>query len=146
MSQLDTLPGRGDASRGNVMTVAGRLLSSANLPVSRWEELAVLTHADLDKQIAAFVESYETNGQDYTVVYFASPHEPPTNYESDFVDTMPMELRRRMDGGVLDRADGTKGNASLPLFAKYQFFTPGTSFMPYSNMRGLTSVEDFVEH
>lgn len=32
-----------------------------------------------------------------------------------------------MEGGVLDRADSSKGNASLPLFAKYQFFTPGKS-------------------
>ncbi|KAJ4425250.1 hypothetical protein N0V82_000060 [Gnomoniopsis sp. IMI 355080] len=100
VSQLDALPARGDASRENVMAVA-------------------------DKQIAAILDSYDANGQDYTVLYFASPHEPPRYYESDVVDTMPMELRRRMDGGVLERADVTKGNASLPLFAKYQFFTPG---------------------
>ncbi|KAJ4389305.1 hypothetical protein N0V93_006771 [Gnomoniopsis smithogilvyi] len=100
VSQLDALPGRGDASRGSMMAVT-------------------------DKQIGAFVDSYDTNGQDFTVLYFASPHEPPRNYESDFVDTTPMELRRRMDGGMLERADGVSGNASLPLFAKYQFFTPG---------------------
>lgn len=73
------------------------------------------------------MNSYDADLLDYTVLYFASPHEPPSEYESEFADAMPMELRRRMDGGVLERADGGKGNASLPLFAKYQFFTPGKS-------------------
>lgn len=80
---------------------------------------------NLDKQVGAYLDSYDANGQDYTVLYFASPHEPPRNYESDYVDSMPMELRRRTDGDVLKRADGADGNSNLPLFAKYQFFTPG---------------------
>lgn len=89
----------------------------------------MLTHWTIDKQVGAYLDSYDANGQDYTVLYFASPHEPPRNYESDYVDSMPMELRRRTDGDVLERADGADGNSNLPLFAKYQFFTPGKLFI-----------------
>lgn len=68
----------------------------------------------------------------YTVLYFASPHEPPRSYESEFVDAAPMELRRSLEGGVLERADGGKGNSTVPLFVKYQFFTPGKLSMHVS--------------
>lgn len=90
----------------------------------------------VDKQIGAYLDSYDAEGQEYTVLYFASPHEPPRNYESEFDHAMPMELRRRMDGGVLERADGGQGSANLPLFAKYQFFTPGMSFPPSFGLSG----------
>lgn len=59
------------------------------------------------------------------MLYFRSPYAPPNTYESDYVESMPMELRRRTDVDVLARAEGDIGNANLPLFAKYQFFTPG---------------------
>lgn len=87
--------------------------------------------AMVDEQIGALLDSYDTDfaksegGQGYTVLYFASPHEPPRNYESEFVDVAPMELRRRLESAVLERADGGKGNSTVPLFVKYQFFTPG---------------------
>lgn len=63
---------------------------------------------------------------DYTVIYFASPHEPPRNYESEFVESpvVPMELRRRSDVVMAGRAEGQM-NSTAPLFVKYQFFTPG---------------------
>lgn len=69
----------------------------------------------------------ESRGADYTVIYFASPHEPPRNYESEFVESPmePMELRRRSDV-MVERAAGEKTNSTQPLFVKYQFFTPGT--------------------
>lgn len=84
----------------------------------------------VDEQIGALLESYDAEfvksvgAEGYTVLYFASPHEPPRSYESDFVDTMPMELKRSLEG-VLERADGEKSNSTVPLFVKYQFFTPG---------------------
>lgn len=39
-----------------------------------------------------------------------------------------------MEGDMMVRADGAKGNASLPLFAKYQFFTPGKFPCPSFNL------------
>lgn len=59
------------------------------------------------------------------MVYFASPHEPPRHYESEFAEAVPMELRRRLEGEVVERADGAAYNSTVPLFVKYQFFTPG---------------------
>ncbi|CAN8095951.1 unnamed protein product [Discula destructiva] len=84
-----------------------------------------------DEQIGALLQSYDadfvkTDGaESYTVLYFASPHEPPRSYESEFVDAAPMELRRRLEDGVLERAEGSSSNSTVPLFVKYQFFTPG---------------------
>lgn len=62
---------------------------------------------------------------DYTFIYFASPHEPPRQYESDYLEsTLPeTELRKReWADQVMGRA---AGNSTVPLFVKYQFFTPG---------------------
>lgn len=63
---------------------------------------------------------------DYTLIYFASPHEPSRKYEGEFSDSpvAQMELRRR--GEVLmERADDARNLTNAPLFVKYQFFTPG---------------------
>lgn len=89
----------------------------------------------LDEQIGALLDSYDAEFvksvgiESYTVLYFASPHEPPRSYESEFVDAAPMELRRSLEGAVLERADGGKSNSTVPLFVKYQFFTPGKLLM-----------------
>lgn len=76
----------------------------------------------LESYDAQFVKSGGAEG--YTVLYFANPHEPPRSYESEFVEAVPMELRRRMEGS-LERAESEKYNSTVPLFVKYQFFTPG---------------------
>ncbi|KAF3760271.1 BIG1-domain-containing protein [Cryphonectria parasitica EP155] len=66
-------------------------------------------------------------GDDYTVIYFASPHEPPRRYEAEFGEAggaeMPLELRKRE--WEVRAADGGNTVGSAPLFVKYQFFTPG---------------------
>lgn len=65
---------------------------------------------------------------EYTVIYFAGPHEP--TYLAEFNhetggNEVPLELRKR--GWENVRADGGVGEPakSAPLFVKYQFFTPG---------------------
>lgn len=85
-----------------------------------------------DKQIGQAL-NLTAEGQgleaDYTLIYFASPHEPSRSYEGDFSDSpaVQMELRRRSDV-VLGRADDAKNITNAPLFVKYQFFTPGEWF------------------
>lgn len=78
----------------------------------------------------ASAECEDCTSVDYTFIYLASPHEPPRQYESDYVEsTLPeTELRRRQWADqVMGRAEG---NSTLPLFVKYQFFTPGKYLRP----------------
>lgn len=67
----------------------------------------------------------QASGDDYTVVYFSSPHSSAV-YESEYVESaaIQMELKRRTGDVVAPRA-GNASDSNAPLFVKYQFFTPG---------------------
>lgn len=99
------------------------------LPTAESKEARSVAMTAMDKTLGKILE--EERGDDYTVIYFSSPHEASLrNYESEFVvepAVAPMELKRRaaeIVEGVGRRADA--GNSSsAPLFVKYQFFTPG---------------------
>jgi hypothetical protein len=59
----------------------------------------------------------------YTIVFQATPAEP--NYEASFMD-INFDLRRHAESSSLRRRENGTDH-SLPLFEKYQFFTPGLS-------------------
>jgi hypothetical protein len=70
---------------------------------------------------------FETLSGQYTVLLFSDPNEF-RSYEPNFVEPVHMDLKR--DAGdvfIGRRADGTK---AVPLFEKYQFFTPGLCPFP----------------
>ncbi|KAK4164922.1 BIG/ATPase V1 complex, subunit S1 [Cladorrhinum sp. PSN259] len=63
---------------------------------------------------------------DYTVIMFSDPNEFKP-YEPEFSnEPVHMDLKRRSDEfEVLERRKGNSTGNNLPLFQKYQFFTPG---------------------
>lgn len=75
-----------------------------------------------DYEIGRLLEAPQAEG-DYTVLLFSDPNELGS-YEADFVEPVHMELKRQSTPLFIGKraADGT---ANLPLFEKYQFFTPG---------------------
>lgn len=67
----------------------------------------------------------------YTVFYLTSPNEAST-YESDFGNTMSDELRKLRARDIpVRRANNETDWNKLPLFEKYQFFTPGKRISPW---------------
>ncbi|GAP87677.1 putative ER protein big1 [Rosellinia necatrix] len=81
-----------------------------------------------DDELGLVLEQYEASaGDSYTVIYAGgSRTETPQTYTSEFTDSGvgQAELKRR-----LHNANGVrrqeKSDRKLPLFAKYQYFTPG---------------------
>lgn len=68
-----------------------------------------------------FLSQYESEGS-YTVIYTAGPRtETPKTYTAEFDDPTHMELKRQL------HQSGRRANVTsdLPLFEKYQYFTPG---------------------
>jgi hypothetical protein len=73
-----------------------------------------------DRELGLLLDSL--NG-DYTLLLFSDPNDGKS-YEADFGDAINLDLKRRE---VLEVVGKRKDNStSLPLFEKYQFFTPGT--------------------
>ncbi|KAL7918174.1 BIG1 domain-containing protein [Trichoderma austrokoningii] len=64
-----------------------------------------------------------TADDSYTIIVFSTPHEP--TYEPDFVDPVRMDLKRHVQSAQLKQRENTTDWDKLPLFEKYQFFTPG---------------------
>lgn len=64
-----------------------------------------------------------TADSSYIIVVFSTPHEP--TYEPDFVDPVRMDLKRHVQSAQLQQRDNKTDWDKLPLFEKYQFFTPG---------------------
>jgi hypothetical protein len=62
----------------------------------------------------------------YTFIYLSSPSEPI--YEADFGEPLHVELKRRAVSMPVRRAKNETDWNNLPLFEKYQFFTPGMGF------------------
>ncbi|KAL2025014.1 hypothetical protein VTK56DRAFT_16 [Thermocarpiscus australiensis] len=66
----------------------------------------------------------ETLGGDFTVVLFSDPNEFKA-YEPEFVQPVHMDLKRRAEEAEDVPARKSNSADNLPLFEKYQFFTPG---------------------
>ncbi|KAK5993174.1 hypothetical protein PT974_06602 [Cladobotryum mycophilum] len=58
----------------------------------------------------------------FTLLLLSTPREP--SYEPDFDEPLRMDLKRRQDASSQRRGNKSDWD-KLPLFAKYQFFTPG---------------------
>lgn len=82
-----------------------------------------------DDDVGVVLDQYEAEGS-YTVVYTGVPGAASAsesqNYEADFADPARQELKREL-GQISRRANVTD---NLPLFEKYQFFTPGKLTAP----------------
>ncbi|KAH6606322.1 er big1 [Trichoderma cornu-damae] len=76
----------------------------------------------IDDTLAQSLEK-ATAGDSYTIVFFSTPHEP--TYEPHFVEPIRMELKRHVESTQLQQRDNKTDWDKLPLFEKYQFFTPG---------------------
>lgn len=81
-----------------------------------------------DDNLGVVLAQYEREG-DYSIIYTSgssiSDHESK-QYKPEFTDPTHMELKRQL-GSIVMRANNTNNTngTSLPLFEKYQFFTPG---------------------
>lgn len=95
------------------------------LPARKGEARAIkLTENDVE--IGDILSGTQAGDDDYTVIYFSSPHSSAV-YESEYVESaaIQMELKRQTGDIVEPRAAGNASDRSAPLFVKYQFFTPG---------------------
>lgn len=79
---------------------------------------------ELDHELGRLLETL--GDTDYTVMVFSDPNEFKA-YEPEFAAPVHMDMRRWAEKP--EPSDGSKSNstANLPLFEKYQFFTPGKS-------------------
>ncbi|KAI2608355.1 BIG1-domain-containing protein [Hypoxylon fragiforme] len=74
-----------------------------------------------DEELSIILEQYKRQGS-YTVIYAGGPKkETLKTYTPEFEETTRQELKRQLNP-VQPRADNT---TNLPLFQKYQYFTPG---------------------
>lgn len=64
-----------------------------------------------------------TAGDSYTFIFFSTLGEPA--YEPEFEEPVRMELKRHVQSAQLQQRDNETDWNKLPLFEKYQFFTPG---------------------
>ncbi|KAI0167075.1 BIG1-domain-containing protein [Hypoxylon sp. FL1284] len=91
-----------------------------------------------DEELGMVLEQFEREGS-YTVIYAGSQRETPKTYTAEFQDSqenMRAELKRSLHD-VRRRADN--GTSNLPLFEKYQYFSPGI-FMALVTMVVLMSI------
>ncbi len=63
-------------------------------------------------------------GDSYTVILFSDPNEYQA-YEPEFVEPVHMDLKRQSDNSLHLYGRSVNSTDDLPLFEKYQFFTPG---------------------
>lgn len=76
----------------------------------------------------------ETLGDDYTVVVFSDPNEFKP-YEPEFAQPVHMDMKRWSEEPEVVARIQSNSTRTVPLFEKYQFFTPGT-FPCLVNQRG----------
>lgn len=92
-------------------------------------EVSLLT----DDELGLVLEQYKAAaGDSYTVIYAGGPRtEKPQTYTAEFTDSGAghSELKRQLHGGARRQQ---KSDKNLPLFEKYQFFTPGRSIFSAS--------------
>ncbi|KAI8633101.1 BIG1-domain-containing protein [Xylariaceae sp. FL1651] len=104
----------------------GSAIDEVNLsPVPSSAAESAKTLKENDAQLGVVLEQYSATTGTYTVIYASGPRtEKPQTYTAEFTDsgTGPTELKRQLQP-VNRRQDKERRN--LPLFEKYQFFTPG---------------------
>ncbi|RSL50573.1 hypothetical protein CEP54_011840 [Fusarium duplospermum] len=84
-------------------------------------------NVDLWQQAKSLIEKGS-----HTVVFVGTPRSSKksasaekTIYESEFIETVHMDVKRDVTDGFQRRADNETEYDNRPLFQKYQFFTPG---------------------
>ncbi|EFY97597.1 ER protein BIG1 [Metarhizium robertsii ARSEF 23] len=82
----------------------------------------ILTDGVADVSLTAELEAV-TAADSYTVLLYATPREPL--YESDFIEPVHMGMKRDAGSAPLRQQTNETEFNKLPLFEKYQFFTPG---------------------
>ena len=74
----------------------------------------------------------DTLDEDYTVVMFSDPNEFKA-YEPEFIEPVHMDLKRHAELEAASfaavRRKEKNSTTSVPLFEKYQFFTPGKCYV-----------------
>lgn len=118
--RLEALP----AQKGEARAI--KLAENGTQPPVCYSAGTHLTNRKADVEIGDILSGTQASGDDYTVIYFSSPHSSAV-YESEYVESpaIQMELKRRTGDIVEPRAAGNASDPSAPLFVKYQFFTPG---------------------
>ncbi|KHN95404.1 uncharacterized protein MAM_06681 [Metarhizium album ARSEF 1941] len=127
--------------KGKTVNVNSVQLGSFS-PPTRAQDLA-----SNDASLAPELEAI-TSSDSYTILLYATPREPL--YESEFIEPLHMGMKRDTRDVHLQQNNDTEFN-KLPLFQKYQFFTPGI-FMALivaivffsiigAGIRGLASLE-----
>jgi hypothetical protein len=66
----------------------------------------------------------ETLDGDYTVFMFSDPNEFKA-YEPEFIEAVHVDLKRWAEEDEMVAKRKSNSTSNLPLFEKYQFFTPG---------------------
>lgn len=68
----------------------------------------------------------------YTLIFYGVPldAEEPAVYEPEFEEQVLINLKRNLQGHPSRRANNETDWNKLPLFEKYQFFTPGKRRCP----------------
>ncbi|XDG02061.1 hypothetical protein ABKA04_001676 [Annulohypoxylon sp. FPYF3050] len=80
------------------------------------------TLKDNDGELGMVLEQYEREGS-YTIIYVGGPRkETPQTYNAEFPGAVHEELKRDLHLIQQRAKNNTQG---LPLFEKYQYFTPG---------------------
>ncbi|KAG8413239.1 hypothetical protein J3458_012826 [Metarhizium acridum] len=102
--------------KGKAAHVKSVQLSSLS-PAARAQDLA-----SNDVSLTAELKAV-TAADSYTVLLYATPREPL--YESDFIEPVHMGMKRDANSAPLPQQNNDTEFNKLPLFEKYQFFTPG---------------------
>lgn len=116
---LPSLPNSGEAR-------SLALASNGKLKCNGWKNVFLTS---TDDEAASNVLS-KLSDSSSTLVFYGTraPAGERTIYEPEFEEAVMMDLKRNVQAHPLRRADNETEWNNLPLFEKYQFFTPGRSF------------------
>ncbi|KAL6819328.1 BIG/ATPase V1 complex, subunit S1 [Trichoderma sp. SZMC 28015] len=104
------------AKQGKTATV-----EEIHLAPLSWEDRAAAFAANDDKLAQGLEKA--TEGDSYTFLFFSTPGEPI--YEPEFEEALRTELKRNVQSDEPSKGGNNTEWDKLPLFEKYQFFTPG---------------------
>ncbi|KAI3323106.1 BIG1-domain-containing protein [Xylariaceae sp. AK1471] len=130
----------GDGEVDLLKSIAAYIQETCGLPRSAIDEInlsplpssaAKTTLKKNDDELGVVLEQYKAaagSGNSYTVIYAGGPRtEKPQTYTAEFTDSGVghAELKRQLHHADSRYKRQEKGDRNLPLFEKYQFFTPG---------------------
>lgn len=117
--RLEALPAQKGEARATKLAENGEHSSSANVLQKH------MTDRKADVEIGGILSDTQASGDDYTVIYFSSPHSSAV-YKSEYVESAAIQMElKRQTGDIVEPRAGNASDRSAPLFVKYQFFTPG---------------------